>query len=69
MRAVKIAMIRAHRLAQEIEMIHAKHVASEVRHGHTWRDFYDPHAATELGDLIYRRISCPTDNSEPRQSK
>ena len=50
-------MVLAHRLAQTILWIEAKESAARSR----FKDdlpskFYDPHAATECGDLIYKTM-------------
>ena len=49
-------MIRAHRLAHELEVQRAKAEAKWDRMRRDWLHFYDPHAATELGNLIYNRM-------------
>lgn len=50
----------AHYLAHEIEWITAKRLAQEARRRHGPRveaeQFFDPHAATELGNLIADRM-------------
>lgn len=51
--------LECHRLAQTIEVLFAKDRASSRRRGRSkidWHEEYDPHAATELGNLIYNRI-------------
>jgi SRSO17 transposase len=49
--------ITAHRIAQEIQVMFAKQEAelSHVRKDH-WHNYYDPHAATELGCLIFNAL-------------
>lgn len=52
--------IDCHVLAGEIEWIHARELARRGRGGgfrsQDWTFFYDQHAATELGNLIYNRL-------------
>lgn len=63
---VSLAERRAHQLACEIEEIHAKERArmpSRFKYPKSWQSFYDPHAATELGNLIYNRM-CPRKKKE-----
>lgn len=50
-------------LAMEIEEVHAKEMARAARIRRRWESFYDPHAATELGALIYRRLRATLPNS------
>ena len=55
-------LIEAHRLAEEIEWTHAKVSASDNKargRGHQLpaQHYYDPLAATVLGDLIYKRMT------------
>jgi hypothetical protein len=45
-------------VAQEIEQVHAMEMARRSKIPKKWADFYDPHAATEMGALIYNRL-CP----------
>lgn len=47
-------LIAAHKLGEEIESTRAKCAA---RRGEKWEHLYDPHAATELGNLIYDRMT------------
>ena len=53
-----MTLYEIHRLAQEIEVIHAKDLARRIggRFGKNWQQYYDAHAATELGELLYARI-------------
>ena len=50
---------RCHVLAQEIEQIHAMDLARVAKLRKSWWQFYDAHAATELGNLIHSRLSAP----------
>lgn len=52
-----MTFMQCYELAQEIEWIHAREIARHVggRNGRAWHQYYDPHAATELGSLIYNR--------------
>jgi hypothetical protein len=45
--------IEAHRLAHDIEWMRARGAAGK---GQTPEHFWDPHAATELGNLIVARL-------------
>lgn len=50
-------------LASEIEVLHARDLARRQGRGRSrqsWQDLYDPHAATELGSLIYNRLCSPS---------
>lgn len=52
--------MRCYSVAGEIEQCHAMDLARRyVGRGpkKTWEYFYDAHAATELGSLIYNRLS------------
>lgn len=50
-------VLECHRLASEIEWIHARDLSRrDGPRRRKWEEFYDPHAATELGDLIYNRL-------------
>jgi hypothetical protein len=52
-----MTFMQCYELAQEIEWIHAREIARIIggRSKRCWHQFYDPHAATELGSLIYNR--------------
>lgn len=43
-------------VAQEITQVHAMEMARLARTPKRWATFYDPHAATEMGALIYNRL-------------
>ena len=50
--------IAAYKLGQELEWINARQRA-QGRRGTNAMQMYDPHAATELGSLIYKRMTTP----------
>lgn len=52
-------LIKAHRLAQHICVVHAKQLRDEShkRFREPWHHYYDPLAATVLGDLIYTTMT------------
>jgi hypothetical protein len=58
--------IRCYYLAEEIEEIHARDLARQHPRWHrkTWKEYYDPHAATELGSLIYNRLRSQSTSGE-----
>jgi hypothetical protein len=51
------ALIAAHRIAHYIEVARCRDVARVSRMRKPWESFYDPLAATCLGDLIYTRMT------------
>lgn len=52
--------LECHYLGHLIETIHAREtvrVMNETRRiKRKWEEFFDPHAATELGELLYNRL-------------
>lgn len=55
--AVSDIEAEAYKLAEFIEVIAAKREASAKRQTENWEAFFDRHAATELGTLIFNRMS------------
>jgi len=53
---VRRSEILCYGLAEEIEELHARDLARRSKIPKRWTDFYDAHAATELGSLIYNRL-------------
>ena len=64
---MRIAEIRAHQLAYEIERLCAKRLeqasGTRGRSRIPWHEWYDQHAATELGNLIYSRMARPSEKA------
>lgn len=56
--AVRDRVLECHRLAAEIEYLHARAIMRALPRGRCkdWAEIYDQHAATELGNLIYGRL-------------
>jgi hypothetical protein len=51
------ALLAAHRLAHELEYWRARDAAKRDRRPRSkWERHFDPHAATELGNLILARL-------------
>lgn len=65
--------IECHRLASEIEWIHARELSRRSRgRGYKtihWDEFYDQHAATELGNLIFNRLFTTSDAGKPTENE